>query len=98
MDNEKKEVLIGIDVFLWIVVFIPGAVYVTELIHAYRDGVNIAGFFTDNAVTYYGWEGVKAEIDLILWLGAFRFYLWLALLIIATIYTIFLAYKLKTNK
>lgn len=44
MDNEKKEVLIGIDVFLWIIAFIPGAVYVTELIHAYRDGVNIAGF------------------------------------------------------
>ena len=39
-----------------------------------------------------------AEIDLILWLGASRFYLWLALLIIATIYTIFLVYKLKTNK
>ncbi len=32
MDKDKKELLIGIDVFLWILVFIPGAVYVNELV------------------------------------------------------------------
>ena len=96
MDKEKKEILVGIDIFLWVITFIPGAVYDHEMIQTYRNGVSIT-FFDENAPVYYGWEGVKAELDLILWLGAFRFYLWLAVVVITVGYTIYMAGKLKKN-
>ena len=96
MDKDKKELLIGIDVFLWILVFIPGAVYVNELVQAYKNGSSIG--FNENAITYYGWAGVKTQIDLILWLGAAGFWLFVSLVVVTVVYTVFITRKIKGNK
>ncbi|MEE3471115.1 MAG: hypothetical protein VZR24_10680 [Butyrivibrio hungatei] len=92
MDSQKKNVMIGIDIFLWIFVIIPWMIWGYELFDAYKNGNYFgSGFFGERSF-YIGWDAVKMQYEVIMSWGG---YIWIRYLLLTLAYTIFIVVKIK---
>lgn len=95
MDKQKKEVMIGIDIFLWIFVLVPWLVWAFELVDVYKNGGNFGpGFFGEKHFAI-GWNAVWEEIVLIKDFGGS---LWVLFVLFTLAYTIFLVKRIKKEE
>ncbi|MEE3496553.1 MAG: hypothetical protein VZR06_15440 [Butyrivibrio sp.] len=95
MDKQKKEVMIGIDIFLWIFVLVPWLVWAFELVDVYKNGGNFEpGFFGEKHFAI-GWNAVWEEIVLIKDFGGS---LWVLFVLFTLAYTIFLVKRIKKEE
>lgn len=96
MDTQKKNVLIGIAIFLWVLVILPCMVWISMLYNAYTNGSYFGNGFFDERKFYSGWTAVKMGLDdIIAWGGGL---LWFYYLLFVLGYTIFLIIKIKKHK
>ncbi|RKM56450.1 hypothetical protein D6853_06590 [Butyrivibrio sp. X503] len=96
MNKRKKNIMIGIAVFLWVFVLIPCMVWGCDLYDVYNNGAYLSTAFFDKGDFYIGWEAVIMEIKIIqIWGGGL---LWFYYSLFTLAYTLFLIVKIKISK
>ncbi|RKM55850.1 hypothetical protein D6853_09900 [Butyrivibrio sp. X503] len=96
MNKQKKNIMIGIAVFLWVFVLLPCMVWACDLFDVYFNGAYLGYGFFDERTFYIGWSAVKMEAENIkVWGGGL---LWFYYSLFTLLYTVFLIIKIKKNK
>ena len=92
MDKQTRDVMIGIDVFLWAFFAIRCLIWGCEIVNAYQYGGNYGGGFNGVSTFYIGWDAVRMECELIIeWTGGF----WLLYFLFIMAYTIYMIIRFR---